>query len=97
MHNEAIGVGVHPHSLSSVSYHECCTTGPMPANIFLQNFVPPAVSPAPGFDKDELDKLMAVGCTFSSSAIKFIFVQCQTLGLVTQQEEQSSEGRYSLA
>jgi len=34
--------------------------GPMPANIFLQHFVPPAASPAPGFDKDELDKLMEV-------------------------------------
>jgi len=34
--------------------------GPMPANIFLQNFVPLAASPAPGFDNDELDKLMEV-------------------------------------
>ena len=29
--------------------------GPKPANIFLQKFVPFAASPAPGFEKDELD------------------------------------------
>ena len=34
--------------------------GPMPANIFLQKFVSPAASLAPGFDKDELDELMEV-------------------------------------
>jgi hypothetical protein len=32
--------------------------GPMPANVFLDTFLPPAVAPAPAFDKEALHEMM---------------------------------------